>query len=104
MKVKHVTSDRVKFYCPGCKMVHQIQIGQGYGPRWTFNGDYNVPTFSPSVLCTWSEPNDDPAKFDHPCFDVEKVCHSFVVNGVIQYLSDCTHELAGKNVDMVDFD
>lgn len=102
--VKHISEDRVKFHCPGCKMNHQIQIGTGVGTRWAFNGDYSKPTFSPSVLCTWSEPNDDPAKFDFPCFDVQKVCHSFVVNGVIQFLNDCTHDLAGKNVPMVELD
>jgi hypothetical protein len=30
------------------------------------------------------------------------VCHSFIRNGKIEYLSECTHELAGQTVDMED--
>ena len=32
------------------------------------------------------------------------VCHSFVVDGRIQFLGDCTHELACQTVDIPDFD
>lgn len=32
------------------------------------------------------------------------VCHSFVVDGRIQFLGDCTHELVDKTVDIPDFD
>lgn len=28
------------------------------------------------------------------------ICHSFVRNGKIEFLSDCTHELAGKTVEL----
>ena len=28
------------------------------------------------------------------------VCHSFVTDGLIQFLGDCTHALAGQTVDM----
>jgi hypothetical protein len=28
------------------------------------------------------------------------VCHSFVTDGRIQFLEDCTHELAGQTVDL----
>lgn len=31
---------------------------------------------------------------------VGKVCHSFVTDGCIQYLGDCTHRLAGQTVDL----
>lgn len=34
---------------------------------------------------------------------VEKVCHSFVTDGRIQFLADCTHDLAGLTVDLPDF-
>jgi hypothetical protein len=30
------------------------------------------------------------------------ICHSFIKNGKIQYLSDCTHELKGKTVQLTD--
>ena len=29
-----------------------------------------------------------------------KVCHSFVRDGRIEFLSDCTHELAGQTVEL----
>jgi hypothetical protein len=32
----------------------------------------------------------------------QRVCHSFVTDGRIQFLSDCTHELAGQTVDLPD--
>jgi hypothetical protein len=31
---------------------------------------------------------------------VDRVCHSFVVDGRIQFLGDCTHHLAGQTVDL----
>lgn len=56
---------------------------------WTFNGDFEHPTFSPSILV-----NDDRAAPDLPR------CHSFVRDGRIQFLGDCTHALAGKTVEL----
>ena len=55
------------------------------------------------MLVTWGEPNDDPQKFDDRAHDVPKVCHTFVTDGRIQYLGDCTHALAGQTVDMIDW-
>lgn len=34
---------------------------------------------------------------------VAKVCHSFVREGRIQFLGDCTHRLAGHTVDLPAF-
>lgn len=34
---------------------------------------------------------------------VKTVCHSFVTDGNIQFLDDCTHELKGKTVPLEDF-
>lgn len=84
--------DTVWFECPGCEIHHRIAHGPGDGPRWTWNGHVDLPTFSPSVLVTWKEG------------DVAKVCHSFVIVGKIQFLPDCTHALAGQTVDLPDWD
>lgn len=54
---------------------------------WKWNKDYEKPTVSPSILNT------------RPGF----INHVFIKDGKIQYLDDCTHEFAGKTVDMVDF-
>ena len=72
------------FWCPGCKAHH--------APNhiWQFNGDLEKPTFSPSLLCNGSVP--------------ERRCHSFIKDGNIEFLSDCFHSLAGKTVEIPNFD
>lgn len=95
------------FWCPGCEGMHVVTSG------WTFDGNYDAPTFSPSVLvtsghyvqremppgadrecwCTYNAAHpDEPSKFR--C----TICHSFVRNGNIKFLGDSTHALAGKTV------
>lgn len=32
------------------------------------------------------------------------VCHSFIRDGRIEFLSDCTHALAGQTVDLPDIE
>jgi hypothetical protein len=52
----------------------------------------NKPTLSPSILARWDT---GPEHTRH-------VCHSFVRNGRIEFLGDCTHALAGQTVDLKD--
>lgn len=80
------------FWCPGCQCVHQVWTkNEGYPhPVWEFNGDTDKPTVNPSL------------KVEHPVKDKLEICHSFIRNGKIEYLSDCTHSLAGITVEMVD--
>ncbi len=103
---------KLGFECPGCKEMHSVNVNPAKGPPcWGFNGDFDRPTFSPSVLirsghhvpghehgpcwCTYNrEHPDEPAPFK--C----EVCHSFVRDGQIQFLGDCTHALAGKTVSL----
>lgn len=88
---EHNGTEYVLFMCPGCKCGHQIVVG-----RWTWNRSLDAPTFSPSVLVTW-EANPDAIKgFEE--WRKARRCHSFVRDGNIQFLNDCTHELAGKTV------
>ncbi len=42
------------FRCPGCKCAHQVTVGEGSGPRWGYNGNSDAPTFTPSVLVTYT--------------------------------------------------
>lgn len=74
--------------CPGCDEEHYIQTGEGPGPAWTFNGDLEKPTFTPSVRHTSAAPKGD------------RCCHYFITNGNIPFCGDCTHELAGKTVPL----
>lgn len=94
-KLRTLEGDRVAFWCPGCDGVHQVGVGDGPGPRWGFNGDGDAPTFTPSVFVNAPGPYHNPAV---------PACHSFVTNGQIQFLSDCTHALAGRTVYLPDFD
>lgn len=94
---------RVAFQCPGCQRPHPINIAGGPGPSWSYNGNVDKPTFSPSVLVTWSEPSDVVGEFMDETKDVPKVCHSFVADGRIQFLGDCTHDMAGQTVDLPEF-
>lgn len=98
--LRNLGGGRLSFDCEGCGMPHSVMTGVGSGPRWSWDGSMENPTFTPSVLVTWSEPSDNPDEFDDPSKDVKKVCHSFITGGVIQYLNDCTHHLAGKSVTL----
>lgn len=70
-------------------MLHPYRVnGEAKGPKWSFNGDYESPTFSPSLLVN---PGD---KYSQ--------CHLFVTNGQIQYCNDSFHQLSGKTIPMVD--
>lgn len=86
------------FWCPGCDGAHRIKHGAGSGPRWSWNGSAEKPTFSPSVLVRYDGP--DAGKDGAP----PAVCHSFVTDGRIQFLGDCTHALAGQTVDLPHWD
>lgn len=112
--LRSVEGGGLVFMCPGCGDTHLIYHGAGAGPRWTWNGDAVRPTFSPSVLvrsghyvpehekdgcwCTYNA--DQEAKGEKPSKFKCGACHSFVTAGQIQFLSDCTHALAGETVPL----
>lgn len=82
------------FFCPGCKEIHSTRTSQDGPYHWEWNGSIDNPTFSPSLLNRWEEGVDR----------TPKVCHSFVRDGKLEFLGDCTHELAGKTIDMIEFE
>lgn len=81
---------RFMFQCPAC--------GNCHGPNhtWGFNGDMDRPTFTPSLLVTSEYGPEDARR--------KRVCHSFITDGKIQFLSDCTHAMAGQTVEIPDWD
>lgn len=91
------------FWCPACGYGHTVGVGDGLPPqmRWDWNGDIDKITLSPSVKLTCGR-RTDPKYIPEPD-DPPEVCHSFVRDGHIQYLSDCTHKYAGKTIPMEDF-
>lgn len=104
--LRQLEAGRVAFMCAGCKEAHQVTVREDpnrQGPIWGFNGDFDRPTFTPSVLVTWNEPSDVPEEFDDTSKDKKMVCHSFVRDGHIQFLGDCTHSLAGQTVPLEPF-
>jgi hypothetical protein len=97
------------FRCPGCAKtghgLHQVMI-EGGNSNWGWNGNIEKPTFSPSVLVTYRHPkgysNDNPAPVGWKGEYVDDRCHSFVTDGRIQFLGDCTHSLANQTMDLPD--
>lgn len=76
---------RYWFFCPGCRTGHAFTVRtDGKRPSWTFDGDMERPTFSPSLLCP------------------DLRCHLFLRGGVLQFLPDCSHALAGQSVPLPD--
>lgn len=108
-RIKAESSERISFWCLGCKDFHTVKItGDG---AWGYNGSDTNPTISPSILvtsghylpshvegnscwCKWNEEHDDPDGFK--CFR----CHSFITDGMIQYLNDCSHSLGGQTIPL----
>ncbi len=70
-------------------------------PNWTWNGSVDLPTVKPSILTKGSRGHTDN---DGNRTVIDEVCHSFVNDGKVQFLADCTHELAGQTVDLLDID
>jgi hypothetical protein len=104
------TAEGSKYYyikCPGCGDTHTIDK-----TRWSFNGNFDKPTFTPSLLVRsghfaphfkeedgcWCTYNIENPESEAPFHCV--ICHSHITDGKIQFLSDCTHALAGQTVEL----
>lgn len=106
-------SGQLMFQCPGCGHCHAPNVLPDKGmPTWGWNGSMDKPTFTPSILSRWPE-GDPPVTPDNykeykknpwPQNTVNKVCHSYVTDGKIQFLGDCTHELAGQTAEIPDWE
>lgn len=105
--VLRVMNHHVAFYCPGCQEMHVVSLS-----RWKFNGNYEKPSFTPSMIIRnghyaqdWKPADSCWCEYykEHP--DEEQdfccgICHWIITDGVIQFQGDCTHPLAGKAVPM----
>lgn len=111
MKATRTSDNKLSFMCPGCNQRHTIGLIGNNGPQWVWNGDKDKPTLSPSVLvrtghyvdgdtenCWCAYNREHPDDVDFECV----TCHSFVKDGMIQFLNDCTHSLSGKTVELPD--
>jgi hypothetical protein len=98
------------FHCDGCNSTHSVITTP---KRWTFNGNEEKPTFSPSILVRWVSSPKEILKDEKGKYILgpdgrikgakDEVCHSFVTDGKIRYLNDCTHHLKGMTVELEDF-
>lgn len=79
------------YFCPGCGKLHAFWTEQVKGPNWTWNKDYLKPTVSPSINCKMGK-------------DGKEICHHFIKDGEIRFLTDCTHKLAGQTVALPGLD
>lgn len=81
-------------WCPACKSMHDFAVEAPFrnGPRWSFDGNAEAPTFSPSMNISVG-PTSSGRVFR---------CHYFLRSGSIEFLGDCTHELAGQTVALPD--
>lgn len=114
-KLNVLENNHLAFWCPGCKEAHVVRVldvgprgGENVGPCWGFNGNGDAPTFTPSVLVRSGHYVQPAGKHCDRSGDPEwpcncMCCHSFVTDGRIQFLSDCTHDLAGQTVDLPDW-
>lgn len=89
-KITWRAGDRIAFHCSGCEAVHEVVVSGAYA--WGWNGSEDAPTFTPSVLV---QRYNGEGTLD--------VCHSFVRDGRIEYLGDCTHALAGQTLPLPSF-
>lgn len=119
-KLRNAKGGRLMFWCPGCNHAHQIIATISHQPMpvpdaadpdwtpppeyyedragaWSWNGHPTRPTFLPSILVGYN--GRDAGQNGAP----PAVCHTFVTDGRIRFLTDCTHALAGQTVDLPDW-
>lgn len=97
-RVKEFGENQYSIICPACRCGHMLK-------NWQFNGDLERPTFTPSLLVTGPSrfPTDEEVERIVAGETVnipDGVCHSYITDGNIQYLTDCTHEFAGKTLEL----
>ena len=74
------------FHCPACKCSHALNTRKHLQPYWDIIVVGGKVSVSPSLLVRSGNGN--------------TICHLYIRDGVIDYLSDCTHKMAGKSVPL----
>jgi hypothetical protein len=93
-KIRKMSDQQYAFHCLGCACSHGIPVE---GPQaWGWNRSVETPTFTPSILVRWVKEVDGKP--------LPMVCHSFVTDCQIKFLSDSTHALAGQTVEIPDWE
>jgi hypothetical protein len=90
VKLTWLDDNIVMFRCPGCEEEHVVRV-RGESP-WGWNNSMEAPTFTSSILVNRGQSN-----------PTAHQCHSFVTDGKIQFLADCTHRLANQTIELPDW-
>jgi hypothetical protein len=80
--------------CPNCGWHEYPKVGRPQA-TWSFNGNLQSPTFSPSMNEGLNQPG--------PHFNPEhpsRRCHFTVTNGQIKFHDDCTHGFKGQTLPL----
>ena len=106
-KVSLASDNYLLFHCPGCETNHGIPVDGSRG--WTWNRDVEKPTVTPSIAVHLTLYGPDKLAFSKydgpfPCEKAKGLCHSYVTDGRIQFLGDCTHALAGQTIDLPEYE
>jgi hypothetical protein len=82
-------------WCPACGGPHGVNVTKPNGrtgAKWSWDGNVDAPTCSPSILC-----------FTETGGKRVTLCHYFLKHGNIEFCADCPHALAGKVVPLPDW-
>lgn len=78
-------NETITWWCPACSIAHGVRVdGQN---AWDWDGDVMMPTIRPSVLSRTGS----------------ITCHCHVLLGMLLFLTDSTHALAGQTVPVPDW-
>lgn len=89
-----ITYEALMFVCPGCVAggpdgydgIHVLPVNsETKKPSWDWNGDFEKPTLSPSILSQGYSR-----------------CHSYLEDGVFRFLPDSDHPLSGQSIPLPD--
>lgn len=95
-------------WCQGCRHVHFFPINLAYyntfpnpekitkKPVWIFNGDFERPTFTPSLRQYYNRPESHGERAGEEV----TTCHNIVTDGKIQFCSDSQHDLKNQTLDL----
>lgn len=85
-KLKDAGCGMLVHWCDGCGCRHYIDTKDpnGAGDVWQWNGDAEKPTFTPSI-------------------NIVGRCHYFIRDGLVEFMMDSNHHLAGNTVPLPDF-
>ena len=83
----------VVFHCPACGSAHRVRVdpttGKGGAGILAWNLSMDKPTFYPTLMV----------------YSVHRThrCHSIIRGGMITFLADCSHALAGQIIEIPDW-